>query len=459
MNRYSEYKPINLPWLANIPSHWDIRRNKNVFTELKEEVGEKSSAYTLLSLTLSGIIPRDMDGGGKFPASFDKYKIVKNGNMAFCLFDVDETPRTVGLSNYDGMLTGAYTIMDVHDINARYAYYYYLSLDNCKALKPLYTGLRKTININTFQSTKLPIPPRTEQDQIVRFLDWKVSGINRLINLKRKTIQSLKDCRKALVDQAILYGFHSEKTKENEVYWLKDTPESWAILPLKRLCQINASVSDIAKSMDGDAKVTFLPMENVSVKGEVDCSIKRKLDDVRTGYSSFARGDIVVPKITPCFENGKGACLDRLDTEIGYGTTEFINLRPNEKVLSKYLYLITMTRPFRILGEEVMTGSAGQKRVPVDYIKNFTLAVPSVDRQKDIIAELDTKLKKIDELVKVEEEKIYTLDEFKNCLIADAVTGKIDVRDIEIPEYEFTDESANVDSEDADFDVDEEQEE
>lgn len=137
MNRYSEYKPINLPWLANIPSHWDIRRNKNVFTELKEEVGEKSSAYTLLSLTLSGIIPRDMDGGGKFPASFDKYKIVKNGNMAFCLFDVDETPRTVGLSNYDGMLTGAYTIMDVHDINARYAYFYYLSLDNCKALKPL----------------------------------------------------------------------------------------------------------------------------------------------------------------------------------------------------------------------------------------------------------------------------------------------------------------------------------
>lgn len=109
MKAYSEYKAMNLPWLKAIPAHWEIRRNKNVFTEMKEEVGEHSSEYTLLSLTLNGIIPRDMDAGGKFPSDFGKYKVVKKGYMAFCLFDVDETPRTVGLSNFDGMLTGAYT--------------------------------------------------------------------------------------------------------------------------------------------------------------------------------------------------------------------------------------------------------------------------------------------------------------------------------------------------------------
>lgn len=193
MSGYAEYREVNLPWLKAVPAHWEIRRNKNIFTEQKEIVGERSADYTLLSLTLNGIIPRDMDGGGKFPESFDKYKIVKNGDMAFCLFDIDETPRTVGLSGYNGMLTGAYTIMRVSNINARFIYYYYLALDNSKMLRPLYTGLRKTININTFQSTKVPVPPREEQDQIVRFLDWKVSNINKLINIKQEQLRTVKE--------------------------------------------------------------------------------------------------------------------------------------------------------------------------------------------------------------------------------------------------------------------------
>lgn len=83
MNQYSRYQEIGLPWLQKIPAHWEIRRNKNVFIEQKEEVGENSSAYTLLSLTLRGIIPRDMDGGGKFPSSFDKYKVIKKDIWLF----------------------------------------------------------------------------------------------------------------------------------------------------------------------------------------------------------------------------------------------------------------------------------------------------------------------------------------------------------------------------------------
>lgn len=206
MSAYAEYQKINLPWLKAIPAHWEVRRNKNIFTEQKEIVGEKSSDYTLLSLTLSGIVPRDMDGGGKFPESFDKYKIVRNGDMAFCLFDIDETPRTVGLSGHDGMLTGAYTIMHVSNINSRFIYYYYLALDNGKMLKPLYSGLRKTININTFQSTKVPVPPRGEQDQIVRFLDWKVSSINKLISNYRHQIALLDEMKQRQIDEAAIKG-------------------------------------------------------------------------------------------------------------------------------------------------------------------------------------------------------------------------------------------------------------
>lgn len=230
MSAYAEYQKINLPWLKAIPAHWEVRRNKNIFTEQKEIVGEKSSDYTLLSLTLSGIVPRDMDGGGKFPESFDKYKIVRNGDMAFCLFDIDETPRTVGLSGHDGMLTGAYTIMHVSNINSRFIYYYYLALDNGKMLKPLYSGLRKTININTFQSTKVPVPPRGEQDQIVRFLDWKVSSINKLISNYRHQIALLDEMKQRQIDEAAIKGMRkSVITHSDDMRWNIDYPEHWEI--------------------------------------------------------------------------------------------------------------------------------------------------------------------------------------------------------------------------------------
>ncbi|SDE12389.1 restriction endonuclease subunit S [Peptococcus niger] len=447
MKSYSEYKEMNLPWLKTIPAHWEIRRNKNIFTEIKEKVGERSSEYTLLSLTLNGIIPRDLDAGGKFPSDFGKYKVIKKGDMVFCLFDVDETPRTVGLSNFDGMLTGAYTIMDVNNINSRYILYYYLALDNGKLLKPLYTGLRKTINVNTFQSTQIPAPPRAEQDQIVRFLDWKVSAVNRLISVKKKQVIVYRELRKAIIDQGMLYGFKNTDRKDSGIYWLGEVPATWDVLPLKRICRANASISDIVKTKNDSDLVTFLPMENVSETGNVDCSIKKKIADVRTGFSSFSKGDVVVAKITPCFENGKGACLDDLDTDIGFGTTEFINLRPSEKVLSKYLYMITMTRPFRKLGEEVMTGSAGQKRVSVNYIKNFTLGIPGIEEQESILAKIEQRLVQIDKIIEIERENIKHLLELKARIISDAVTGKIDVRNITVPEYEYVDNAADDDSE------------
>lgn len=124
MKSYPQYKDSGIQWLDKIPAHWSLERNKTFFTEMKEEVGTNSHMFTLLSLTKRGIIPRDVTSGkGKFPESFDKYKVVKPGYMAFCLFDIDETPRTVGLSQYEGMLTGAYTILSVKGINPRYACY------------------------------------------------------------------------------------------------------------------------------------------------------------------------------------------------------------------------------------------------------------------------------------------------------------------------------------------------
>ena len=437
MSGYAEYREVNLPWLKAVPAHWEIRRNKNIFTEQKEIVGERSADYTLLSLTLNGIIPRDMDGGGKFPESFDKYKIVKNGDMAFCLFDIDETPRTVGLSGYNGMLTGAYTIMRVSNINARFIYYYYLALDNGKMLRPLYTGLRKTININTFQSTKVPVPPREEQDQIVRFLDWKISSINKLINIKKKEIKAIDALKRSTVSHAITRGLTADAPmKYSGVKWLGDIPQRWYTVPLYAIAQVKS----INNCID-------LPLMSVYLDAGVVPFVEREEKRTNatskdlTNYQRVDPGDFVL--------NNQQAWRGSVGVSFHSGIVSpaYIVLSLNNTLDSHYANYLFRSR---CMVDQYLVISRGvgsiQRNLYWSALKRVVVPIPSKKEQMEIVEYLDGLNNKFDATIKKLTEEVAVLEEYKNKIIADTVTGKIDVRGIEIPEYEFVDEdNDNVD--------------
>lgn len=161
------------------PLHWPLIRLRNLLKECNNSVGFRKD-IPLLSLTKKGVILRDMESGkGKFPKDFESYKIVDPGHIIFCLFDIDETPRTVGLSNLHGMITGAYDVFNITDIvHKDFIYYYFLAVDEQKALKPYYSGLRKVIQMPKFLSIRIPIPPLDEQKKIVEFLSTKTSQID-----------------------------------------------------------------------------------------------------------------------------------------------------------------------------------------------------------------------------------------------------------------------------------------
>lgn len=449
MSAYAEYQKINLPWLKAIPAHWEVRRNKNIFTEQKEIVGEKSSDYTLLSLTLSGIVPRDMDGGGKFPESFDKYKIVRNGDMAFYLFDIDETPRTVGLSGHDGMLTGAYTIMHVSNINSRFIYYYYLALDNGKMLKPLYSGLRKTININTFQSTKVPVPPREEQDQIVRFLDWKVSSINKLINIKKKEIKAIDALKRSTVSHAITRGLTADAPmKYSGVKWLGDIPQRWYTVPLYAIAQVKS----INNCID-------LPLMSVYLDAGVVPFVEREEKRTNatskdlTNYQRVDPGDFVL--------NNQQAWRGSVGVSFHSGIVSpaYIVLSLNNTLDSHYANYLFRSR---CMVDQYLVISRGvgsiQRNLYWSALKRVVVPIPSKKEQMEIVEYLDGLNNKFDATIKKLTEEVAVLEEYKNKIIADTVTGKIDVRGIEIPEYEFVDEDADADNEDDGEEDTEEQE-
>lgn len=198
-------KDSGVDWIGEIPAHWAQLAQKHIFGLKKSTVGKRSSEYDLLSLTLRGIIKRDMENPeGKFPAEFDTYQEVMPGDFVFCHFDVEETPRTVGLSEHSGMITGAYTVYAPcakHD--PRYLLHFHIFADTDKKLRSLYKGLRNTISKDVFGAFKMPIPPKDEQRAIVEHIDRESRKIDDAIEIKKSQISALAEYKATLINSAV----------------------------------------------------------------------------------------------------------------------------------------------------------------------------------------------------------------------------------------------------------------
>ena len=205
LNPNVKFKPTNISWLPEIPENWEMVRNKSFMKPIEEKVGKRRD-LTLLSLTKQGVIVRDLtEGKGKFPKDFESYLVVKPNNLVFCLFDIDETPRTVGLVHNDGMLTGAYSNFEIDEriVLPEFAYYYYLQVDNIKGLRPYYTGLRKVVRANTFSMLRIPVPPIEEQHAIVSYITERVAKIDSLIEKLNKEIECIKEYKQRLISDVV----------------------------------------------------------------------------------------------------------------------------------------------------------------------------------------------------------------------------------------------------------------
>ncbi len=425
MKAYESYKNVDLPWLKRVPEHWEVARNKNFLSEQKAIVGDNFANYSLLSLTLNGVIIRDVNNGkGKFPASFNTYKIVSPGNMVFCLFDIDETPRTVGLSTHYGMITNAYEVLGVHNITPQYLYYYYLQLDNRKALKPLYHGLRKTITIGTFLQTKLPVPPKEEQEQIVRYLDWQNSRLNKLINAKKKEIALLEEQKQALISQAVTKGLDPHAPlKDSGIDWIGQIPEHWEI---KMLCQIAKPKKNL-KPTNKMYPVLSLSYGRIIQKKDINAGLVPTTYD---NYQLVIEGDIIL-RFTD-LQNDHTSLRTGLVQQEGIITSAYTCIRPNK--ISEYLHMLLHSCDIH----KVFYGMGSGIRQSIGYkdVRYMKLPFPPLKEQIDIVKFIDKQINKINSYIKGTQTQVSLLQEYRTRLVADVVTGQIDVRHIAIPNYE-----------------------
>lgn len=211
-----------------------------------------------------------------------------------------------------------------------------------------------------------------------------------------------------------------ETYKDSGIPWLGEVPEHWEVKRLRFTVNLNPVKSEL--DIPEDTLVSFVPMEAVNFDKNLTLTEERNLDEVYKGYTYFKNGDVVLAKITPCFENGKSAIAQNLTNGIAFGTTELHVLRSQDSINNHFLYYLIKSDSFMKIGESEMYGAGGQKRVPEKFIKNFLIGLPPYCEQTAIAHYLDTKLGEIDALIDKQQTLLEKLAEQRTAVITHAVT-------------------------------------
>lgn len=236
------------------------------------------------------------------------------------------------------------------------------------------------------------------------------------------------------------YAAYSEYKPSNST-WLPTIPAAWQQIRGRFVMSVNPAALRL-RDLDKTDEVSFVPMEAVGENGGLDLERSKPLDEIGSGYTEFEDGDVVIAKITPCFKNGKSAIASGLKNGVAFGTTELHVLRAGKRLDKQFLFHLTTSHTFRMLGESEMYGAGGQKRVPPEFAKDFRMPLPPLEEQQTIARFLDAKTAQIDALVNLmsgggaskgvlaekQRNLVALLMEYRQALITSAVTGKIDVR-------------------------------
>lgn len=411
-------------WISEVPSHWKESKNKYVFKLRKEVVGENWKNYTLLSLSKRGVVPRDIESGkGKFPESFDTYQVVRQSDLVFCLYDVEETPRAVGISETIGMITGSYDVLEVIDGEPKFFYYYYLTVDDFKGFKPLYTGMRNVVRPENFNNLKIYLPPLPEQQQIVTYLDHKTTLIDQIISNSERKIELLKEQRTSIINHTVTKGLNPKvKMKDSGVEWIGEIPEGWEIIPLKYIAKITLGKMLTSEDKGGQFLKPYLRSQNVQSE---ECD----LTDVKEMWFSekellelkVHRNDLLVNEGG---DVGRTSIWSRDDFEVyiqnSVNKVSILNGNPKYYL---YHFLFHHKRGY-------FDGVVSRVSIPhltKEKLSNIDFISPPLQEQQQIVTHLDQKTKEIDDLISSEQRRIELMKEYRQSLISEVVTGKIKV--------------------------------
>lgn len=408
-----EMRDSGIEWVGAIPSHWEVKANKYIMRKIKN-INPIYHGEDILSLTINGVIVRDLDAGGKMPTSFDGYQILYPNNLLMCLFDYDVTPRCIGLIKNNGLTSPAYSqfVLD-HDNDAGYYYYYYLMVDNTKALLHLAKNLRHSFTEDQLGAINVPVPPIVEQRKIASFLDQKCEEISSMVADIQAEIDTLEEYKRSVISQTVTKGLNPDvEMKNSGIEWIGMIPKSWAVKKVKYACKTrNEKYSHI----NGDLE--YFALENIV--GWNFKYVKTDNEYDLEGANLCYKNDVVFGKLRPYLAKTFLVDYDRCCS------SEFAVFHDFEGLAKYYLYVFT-TQGFV---NTVNNSTAGVKmpRANIEFINNVFIPVAPVEEQEKIADYLDDKCSQIDSIIAVKKKQLELLEEYKKSLIYEYVTGKKEV--------------------------------
>lgn len=409
-----KYKETGIEWVPTIPSHWTMRRIKTLFTFRKEIVGEDSSQYKVLSLTVQGdgIIERDIESGmGKFPATFDGYQKIEPNSIVLCLFDMDVTPRIVGFSELTGMISAAYTnIVPKENVYPKFYYYYFLNQDRDKSLYALGKGIRITLREDSFGSLFAPYPSYEEQKAIVEYLDAQIEKINLFIQKKQRFIELLKEQRQSKIDEAV-----------------DGTNKIWINKKLKYIAEIKFSNVD-KHTIEEEIPVRLCNYVDVYKNDYITNDLEfMNATATETEIEKFTiqKGDVIITKDSEEATDIAVPTFVKEDLENVVCGYHLALIRANEnEILNEYLFRKFQSSELKAYFAIEATGVT-RVGLSMGEITGVKISYPkSIEEQKQIVSHIKTETTTIDTAITKAEREIELIREYKEAMIAEAVMGK-----------------------------------
>ena len=426
MKRYPEYKESGLEWIGEIPAHWEIKKlkyiakilpsnvDKHIYpNEIQVRLCNYTDVYYNDYITVDTVLKK----GSCKESEFAKFVLRKG----YVIITKDsETPDDIGVPTYvkddlEDVVCGYHlTMIKPLSCRGEFIFRFIQSDRTSKYFELESNGItRYGLGKASIENLLLPIPTGSEQQQIANFLDRKTEQIDELIRIKARQIELLQEHRTALINQVVTKGLDPNvEMKPSGVEWIGEIPAHWKIEKIKHIA---ALVSE--KSTPETDAIKISP-ENVE-------SETGKVLDFYSSYDAvgvkFQDGDVLFNKIRVYLNK---VVLAKYN---GYSLGEMIVIRPTLQRMGKYLFYLMLSNRFIEYCDSISYG-AKMPRTAVYDILNAQIPIPLDHEKLQIVNFLDRKTEQIDELIATEQRKIELLKEYRQSLISEAVTGKIDVR-------------------------------
>lgn len=433
MKQYCEMAAVPTEWLYALPAHWDCKKIGSLFSERKTKVSDKD--YAPLSVAKIGVVPQ-LETAVKTDAG-DNRKLVCTGD--FVINSRSDRKGSCGVADRDGSVSLINIVLTPrNEWNGRYVHYLMRSQPFSEEYYRYGRGIVSdlwTTRFSEMKSILLPVPPRKEQDQIVRFLDWKVASINRLINIKRAEIKRLEELKLSRLFAIVTQGLN-EKVEliDSGIEHIGLIPSHWKVLLNHRIykenCRSFSSNETVLSLSQKDGLLPYVEMKERSLH-----------------TASYENWKLVLPNdlVLNRFKAHLGVFFS--SNYRGIVTFHYGVYEPIMKVLSKYYEVLFHTPKYK----QVFAGASNGMTVGLQNLSNTNFykvytVYPPYEEQCAIVAEVQIIENEMQAIISTISKEIGILHEFKTRLISDVVTGRIDVRGIEIPECEFVEETVDTEN-------------